>query len=172
MTHHLKHRLLGSVLASAMVPTLALGAVVLDPMVAQADVAKAKCRITTVLLKKAGDGVIPKELEFLRPQLESDEFAIYKGFVMLEQKTLKLKLDKKAEAAFKTGHKLRLTLLGGDDTKLKLHAELTKRDGKESLLGTDYSIEDNGLLMIGAGSYDDGEQSGKLFFVEQCTRES
>ncbi len=172
MTHRMKQRVLGSVLASLMVPTLALGAVALDPAVAQAEVGKAKCQFTAVLLSKDGDGKIPKELEALRSFFESEQFEIYKGFRLVDQKTLKL--DKAAaegsSATFKSGHKLKLNLLGGDDKKLKLKLDLSKRDGTGSLVNTEYSIDDNALFMFDVGKYEDAKGAGHLMFVSQCHR--
>lgn len=173
MTHRRIHsRLLASMFAGAIALPMALGAVALTPAVAEAAATKATCDTKLVLLTKEGSGVIPKELEALRSTLQEDEFAVYKGFHLLESKALKLSLDTKAESTFSSGHRLGLTLLGGDDTRLKLHADLSNRDATKSLLSTDYSIEDNGLLMIGAGAYTDGGRSGKLFFAIQCGRAS
>jgi len=173
MTHRsMKNRLLGSMLASVMVPSLALGAAALHPALAHAEVNKAKCKYSAVFLAKEGDGKIPAELEFLRPQLESDEFAVYKYYQLVDEKTLKLKLETPSEATFKTGHKLKLTLRGGDDKKLKLHADLSSRDGTKSLVGTEYSIEDDALLMFRVGKYTEGERTGTLVFVGQCNRKT
>lgn len=168
MTHRRPHRRLAVVLATALVPTLGASAALAVPTAAHAAVSKAHCQVHEVLLSKEGDGKVPKELAFLAETLQNDEFAAYKGFYLLERKTLKLDLDRKADAGFATGHKLGLTLLGGEDTKLKLRAELTGRDGSKSLLDTTYSIQNNGQLMIGAGSHTDAGRSGKLFFAIQC----
>lgn len=164
-----RNRLFASVLATSLAVPLALSSV-LTPAVAVAAVTKASCQVHTVLLSKQGDGTIPAELDFLRTTLENDEFAAYKGFHLVERKTLKLVADVKSEATFGSGHRLALTLLGGDDTRLKLHADLSNRDATKTLLSTDYSIEDNGLLMIGAGNYADAKRTGKLFFAIQCGR--
>ncbi|MCA9708665.1 MAG: hypothetical protein KDK70_22645, partial [Myxococcales bacterium] len=99
-------------------------------------------------------------------QLRDDQFAAYRSFRLIEQKALDLDLGKKAEVKFRSGNRLALSLMGNDDTRLKLHADLSSRDGKKSLLGTDYSMEDGGVLMIGAGKFEDG----KLFFAIQCAR--
>lgn len=166
-----RHRGLGAMLAMALVPAFALTApIVASSAHAASAVQKADCEVHAVLASKEGDGKIPKNLEFLRETLEDDAFAAYKGFHLIDKKALKLALDKASESGFKSGHKLRLTLLGGDDGKLKFRADLTGRDGKTALIGTDYSIEDNGLLMIQAGRYTSGEIAGKLFFAIQCAR--
>jgi hypothetical protein len=166
----MKQRVLGSVLATMMAPALALGAVTLDPATAQAEVGKATCKFSAVLLAKEGDGKIPKELEFLRSFLESEQFEIYKSYRLVDQKTLKLKIEAASEASFKTGHKLKLSLLGGDAKKLKLRAELSTRDASASLVNTEFSIEDDGLFMFNVGKFEDDKGSGSLMFVSQCHR--
>lgn len=175
MTHRrMKERLLGSVLASLMVPSLALGAVVLEPATAHAEVGKAKCQFSAVLLSKVGDGKIPKELEFLRSFLETDQFSIYKGYRLVDQKTLKL--DKStalaSAATFKSGHKIKLNLVGGDEKKLKLRLELSTRDGSAALVDTTYSIDDDALFMFDVGKFEDAKGAGNLMFISQCHRET
>lgn len=160
-------RFLAPVLAALLVPTAALAAA---PEDGKAAVTTANCQVTSVLLSKEGDGTIPAELEFMKTTLQNDEFAAYKGFHLLERKSMKLARDAKSEASFASGHRMGLTLLGNDDTRLKLHADLSSRDGSKSLLSTDYSMEDAGVLMIGAGSHTDATRTGKLFFAIQCGR--
>ena len=168
MTYRIKTRLLAPILASVLAPTIAATAVLAAPGVADAAVSKANCQVHSVLLSKEGDGTIPKDLEFLRSTFATDEFAWAKGFFLLERKTLKLKLDTPSDTTFKTGNKLGLTLLGGGDKRIKLHAELSSRDGSKVLLATDYEIDDNGSLMISAGNYSDDTRSGKAFFAISC----
>lgn len=171
MTHRkTTSRWLASMVASALAVPLVGAAVFAVPAVADAAVTKATCQVHAVLASKEGDGTIPADLEFLRSTLANDEFAAYKSFTLLEKKSLKLALDTKGESTFGSGHKLGLTLLGGDDTRLKLQLDLSNRDGTKSLVSTAYSIEDNGLLMIGAGAFTDASRSGKLFFAIQCAR--
>jgi hypothetical protein len=165
-----KNRLLTTVLAGALMPATAFAAVASLSTAADAAVTKASCQVHAVLLKKEGDGTVPADLEFLKPTLKNEEFENYKGYELIERKALKLAIDTKSESTFAIGHKVGLTLLGGDEHRLKLHADLSSRDGTKSLLSTDYSIEDNGLLMIGAGAYSDDKRSGKLFFAIQCGR--
>jgi hypothetical protein len=168
---NLRSRGLGAVLAMALVPAFAIvSPFAASPASAASAVQKSDCQIHAVLASREGDGKVPKNLEFLRETLDDDAFAAYKGFHLIDKKTMKVALDKATESAFKSGHKLRLTLLGGDDGRLKFRADLTGRDGKTTLIGTDYSIEDNGLLMIQAGRYTSGEITGKLFFAIQCAR--
>lgn len=169
MTYRKKTRLFAPILASVLAPTLAIAGVLAAPGVAEAAVAKANCQVHSVLLSKEGDGTIPADLEFLRSTFETDEFAWAKGFFLLERKTLKLKLDTQSETTFKTGNKLGLTLLGGDDQRINLQAKLSSRDGSKQLLDTKYGIESGGYLMISAGSYSDDTRSGKAFFAISCT---
>ena len=89
-----------------------------------------------MLASKEGDGTIPKNLEFLQEQLRDDQFAAYKSFELIEQKALEIKLDQKSEVEFRSGNRLGLSLLGGDDNRLKLRLDLSGRDGKKALLGT------------------------------------
>ncbi len=172
MTHRsIKRRVLATTLATVLAPVFALGGAFVGMSgEARAAVGKADCQVHAVLFSKDGDGKVPKNLAFLEETLRDDAFAAYKGYHLIDKKTLRLQLDSAAKAAFKSGHKLGLTLRGGDASRLKLHANLTGRDGKGSLLDTEYSIEDNGLLMIAAGRHTSGEVEGKLFFAIQCAR--
>jgi len=160
-------RLLAPVLAAVFAPVVAFSAVLATPAAAEA-ASKANCQVTGVVASKEGDGTIPPELAFMKETLQNDEFAAYKGFHLLERKALKLVPATKAETSFSSGHRLGLTLIGGDATKLKLHAELSNRDASKSLVSLDYTMVDNGLMMIGAGSFSDAKRSGKLFFAIQC----
>ena len=146
-------------LVALVVPT----AVTLAPAVARADIEKAECKVHAVHALKEGDGSIPKELKFIEEELRSDQFAAYKGFRLLEAKSLKLVLNKASTTSMKTGHKLGLSLLGGKD-RLKLHAKLTDRKGSGSLVDLDYTIENGGVFMIGGSTY----KGGRLFFAIQC----
>lgn len=168
MTHRSpKTRLLAPLLAAVLAPLSVFTAVFAVPGVADA-ATKANCEVNAVLLSKDGDGTIPPELEFLKSTLQNDEFAAYKGFHLVERKALKLVLDTKAESTFASGHRVGLTLLGGDANRLKLHADLSSRDATKSLVSTDYSIDNNGLFMIGVGSHSTATHTGKLFFAIQC----
>lgn len=162
------------VLASALVAVFAPAAVVATyaaPSEARAATVKAaKCQVHAVHASKEGAGGIPDSLEFLEVQLKDDEFAAYKTFELIDQKALTIKLDKATEVTLATGNRLGLSLLGNDDTRLKLHANLSSRDGVKALISTDYSMEDAGVLMIRAGSYTHQDVPGKLFFAIQCAR--
>lgn len=146
-------------LATLLVPAAAMTA----PAVARADAKNADCKVHAVHVVKEGDGTIPKTLKFIEEELRSDQFAAYKGFRLLEVKSLKLALKKPANTSMKTGHKLGLSLLGGDK-RLKLHAQLTDRKGSGSLVNLDYTIDNGGVFMIGGSKY----KGGRLFFAIQC----
>lgn len=167
---HARNKLLASALAAILAPASALAMVVAPSIAQAADLQEASCQVHAVHLSKEGDGTIPKDLRFLQKQLEADEFAIYKGYSLVDKKTLKIKRDKASTVEFSSGNRLGLSLLGNDDKRLKLHASLSSRDGSKNLLNTDYSIEDGGILMIGAGSYSHAGKDGKLFFAIQCAR--
>jgi hypothetical protein len=123
-----------------------------------------------VLASKEGDGTIPKDLEFMKEWLTDEPYDRYKSFHLLGTKKVAVLLDKPADASFKTGHKMTLSLLGGDERKLRLHLDLTHRDGKKSLVAMDYSIEDNGLFFVQGGKHESGEVSGRIFWAIQCAR--
>lgn len=158
-----KNRLLGSLLASSLLPVGVGGAsLVLSPAEARAEVSTSTCQIHAVLATKVGDGSVPAELGFLAEQLRDDQFAAFKGFKLLESKTLKLSLGAPGLASMRTGHQLKLQLLGVDASKLQLHATLAS--GEKVLVDTDYKIESNGILLIGGVRHPDG----KIFFAIQC----
>ncbi len=173
MHRRMKSRLFASALAAVLAPAAVLATVATPVTAEAATVKKAKCQAHVVFVSKDGDGSIPAELKFLEEQLKDDQFAAYKSFRLMEQKELKLSLGKASEVKFSSENRLRLSLLGNDDKHLKLHAELTGRDGKK-MLNTDYSIEDAGVLMIVAGKVShevDGKQvDGKKVFAIQCAR--
>lgn len=129
---------------------------------------KAGCQIHAVLASKEGDGEVPRSLAFLRETLKDDQFAAYKSFHLVDKKTVSLTEGKAAVATLTTGHQARVTLLESDAKRLRLHLDLTARDGQDPLVRTDYSIEHNGLFMIQAGKFKQEEVSGKLLFAFQC----
>jgi hypothetical protein len=156
------HWILASELATSGF-ALALGSVlILAPEDARADVSGANCQIYTVLAMKTGDGSIPPDLEFIGDQLRDDGFAAFKGFRLLESRALELKLGATGVADMSSGHRLQLTLLGAEQTRLKLRATLQAGDKK--LVDTDYKIEDAGILLLGGVRHPDG----KIFFAIQC----
>lgn len=170
MHGRMKSRLLASALAAVLVPAAAVVTTAVPTDARAADVEKAACQVNAVLASKEGTVGVPKELAFLQAQLSEDEFAVYKSFYLIEQNALELKLGKASEVTFRSGNRLGLSLLGNDEQRLKLHANLTNRDGSKSLLAAAYSIEDGGVVMISAGSYEHGGVRGKLFFAIQCAR--
>ncbi len=167
-------KLLG-LLASVLTPAAALSAVLVSPVASAAppaakpEVKRADCQIHAVLASK-DEGGIEKDLEFLADKLKDDEFAAYKSFYKVEQKQLALKLGEASTAEFKLGHKLSLTLLGGDTGRLQLKLEMTGRDGKKSLLSTKYGIDSGGVLIVRAGKEEFTHKShkGKVLYVQQC----
>ncbi len=162
-------------LSAVLAPAIAFAAVAGVATAAQAaapsKAAKGVCKVHAVLASKEGDGTIPKNLEFMKEWLTDEPFDRYKSFHLLGSKKVDIALGKSPETAFKTGHKMKLSLLGGDETKLKLHLELTHQDRKESLFSMDYSIQDNGLFFVQSdGEHKSGEVSGRIFWAIQCAR--
>lgn len=176
--------LLSLALSSLLVPAAALAAVasvstaahaapakkVDAPKSAPSQVDKAVCKVHAVLASKEGDGKIPKNLEFMKEWLTDEPYDRYKSFHLLGSKKVELKVTKPKSAGFKTGHKMKLSLLGGDDKALRLHLDLTHRDGKKNLVAMDYSIEDNGLFFVQGGEHKSGEVTGRIFWAIQCAR--
>jgi hypothetical protein len=170
MHGRMKSRLLASALAAVLAPAAMVSIYAAPAQASAAAVKEAKCQVHAVVASKEGNEGIPEKLRFLEAQLKDDEFAAYKSFHLIEQKALTLKLDTPSEITLTTGNRLGLSLLGNDDTRLKLRADLSSRDGSKSLLSTDYSMEDAGVLMIRAGSYTHENIAGKLFLAIQCAR--
>lgn len=157
------YRLLAPIFASSLMPVgLTVAALVLAPVEARAEVTSAECQIHAVLATKSGDGTIPADLGFLAEQLRDDQFAAFKGFRLLESKSLKLNIGEPGSATMKSGHQLKLSLLGAEASKLRLHATLAS--GEKVLVDTDYKIESSGILLIGGVRHPDG----KIFFAIQC----
>lgn len=174
--------LLSLALSSLLVPAAALAAVASVSTVAHAapgktpskkvssNAEKAVCKVHAVLASKEGDGKIPKNLEFMKEWLTDEPYDRYKSFHLLGSKKVELKVSKATATEFKTGHKMKLSLLGGDEKKLRLHLDLTHRDGKKNLVAMDYSIEDNGLFFVQGGEHKSGEVTGRIFWAIQCAR--
>lgn len=156
-------KVLASLLSVVVAPALALG-VVATPAMASAAVEEANCQVHSIHLTKEGDGTVPRELKFIEGQLKDDQFAAYKGFRLLEKKTLRLDGDKPGKAGFSSGHRLELKLLSADAKRLKLHATLSDRGGKKPLVSTAYGIENGGVIMMGGSKYEDG----RLLFAIRC----
>lgn len=162
MTMHAK--ILASTLASCLALPVALtGAslVLLAPAQADAAVSDATCRIHAVEATETGDGTIPKDLGFLKDQLEAPEFARYKSFRLLESKDFKLTLNTVVEERFKSGHSVKLSLLGGDKDKLELSTDLM-RSGT-SLVNMNFSMRSNQIVLIPVRRSD-----SMVIFAYQC----
>lgn len=165
--------LLSFALSSVLAPAAMFGAVAAAAPTAHAAPAKAKkavCKVHAVLASKEGDGTIPKNLEFMKEWLTDEPYDRYKSFHLLGTKKADIVLGKATETEFKTGHKMQLSLLGGDEKKLKLHLALTHADGKKNLVAMDYSIEDNGLFFVQGGEKEWNEVTGRVFWAIQCAR--
>ena len=161
----LTHQVLTALVAGSLVPAMfAAGLVVAVPAQVQAAAKRASCRIHAVHVEKEGDGTIPADLKFIEDQLKDDQFAAYKGFRLLDTRTLKLELNKPKTASMKTAHRVKLAFLGSEQRRLKLHATLLARGSDKELVSTEYAIEDNGVLMIGGSKHG----GGRLFFAIQC----
>ena len=163
---------MASLLATIVTPVAVAGAVLVAPMAAHAakPAKQGVCKVHAVLASKEGDGTIPKNLQFMKEWLTDEPYDRYKSFHLLGEKKVEVALEKPAKAKFKTGHKMKLSLLGGDEKKLKLHLDLTYRDGEKSLVAMDYSIEDNGLFFVQGGEHKSGEVTGRIFWAIQCAR--
>ena len=142
-----------------------LAAVTLTPNVAHADAKTASCRVNAVLARKVDDGQrIPKDLAFMAKELESDEFAAYKSFKLLDAEDYQLSVGKKLERGLKSGHRVGLVLLGGDEKRPKFNITIQKPGSKKPLLSTDYGIRNNGIMIVGGLKHEDG----RLLFAIQC----
>ncbi len=164
MTHRSIHsKLIAPALAGLLsVPAvLAGGVVLLSPAAAEASVTTASCRIHAVEATTEGDGSIPADLEFLADQLRAPEFAYYKGFRLLETKDFKLEVGAGLDKKFKSGHNVKLELLGGERDKLELHTELLR--GGTTVVAMDFSIKVAQIVLIPVRR---GDQA--TIFAYQC----
>lgn len=148
MTRTIHSKLLASTFAGLLsVPVvLAGGITLLSPGVAHANVTAASCRIHAVEATPEGDGTIPEDLQFLAEQLRAPEFAYYKGFRLLEVKDYKLELNTVVDQKFKSGHNVKLTLLGGEQERLDLRTELMR--GGTSVVKMDISMKVAQVVLI------------------------
>jgi hypothetical protein len=122
----------------------------------------AECRVHAIKLEREGSGTIPAELNFIRAQLESDIFAAYKSYELVDAKSMTLKLGEVQTGRLKTGHTLELEFKGQEAGKLKLGLSLLQ--GQKKLLGTTYRVAPSFPAMVGNVRY----QGGKLVFAVQC----
>lgn len=140
-------RVLASILTGLLaVPAVLAGTTLLSPSVARADMTSASCRIHAVEATAEGDGTIPKDLEFIAEQLQAPEFARFKGFRLVDVKDFKLDVGSPVEQKFKSGHVVRLGLVGGEQDKLELHTEIMR--GTVSVTKLDFSIRVAQLILI------------------------
>ena len=159
----LRNRALTLALGLAAIPALTVTA--LTPAVARAEAKTAKCRVNAVLARKVEDGPrIPANLSFMAKELESDEFAAYKSFKLLQAQDYQLEVGKQLEQGFKSGHRVGLKLLGGDAAKPKFSVTIGKPGSSKPLLSTDYGIKNNGIMLFGGLKHEDG----RLLFAIQC----
>ncbi|MEE9385941.1 MAG: hypothetical protein V3V08_21225 [Nannocystaceae bacterium] len=126
--------------------------------------ASATCRVMSIMARKEGGGKIPASLELLRTQLRSDQFAAYRSFELLEERRIVLRDGKGGFAQMKIGYDVKLNLLGRDASRLKLHLRLIAKGSAKPLLDADYSVLDNGMLLVVAGMRD----RGRALFAFQC----
>jgi len=161
-------RLLASTFALALAPAAAFGVAALSsPAPAEADVSKAQCRVNAVLASKQGDGKIPENLQFLKKELSSDQFAAFKSFRLLDAKADKLTANKAASQKLKSGHKVGLKLLGGSKDRPKVHVSVNRDGNDKALVSTDYTIKSAGFLLLAGFKHPDG----KVIFAIQCKGE-
>lgn len=126
--------------------------------------ANATCRVMSILAKKEGDGTIPKNLSALESQLRSDQFAAYKSFELVEQKSTAVNDAQDTSLAMKIGYAVKLKLLAATGPRLKLHLSLTSKGASKPLLDADYSVQTDGVLLVVAGQ----REGGRALFAFQC----
>lgn len=164
MTHRSIHsKFLASTLAGLMsVPVVLVGGVtLLNPAVAEAGVTSASCRIHVVEATPDGDGKIPEDLQFLADQLQAPEFARYKGFRLIDVKDYKLDVGTPVDKKFKSGHNVKLSLLGGEKDKLELRTELLR--GGSTVVTLDFMLKVAQVVLIPVRR---GDQA--TIFAYQC----
>lgn len=121
--------------------------------------ARAACEVHGILARKNGTSAerIPKNLTFMAEQLASDQFAAFKSFRLLESRTVRLQQGSSAqESQFGSGHRVKLSLVNRDETRLKLHATLFSANAGRSLLDTDYWIRSGSIMLFAGGVHADG----------------
>jgi hypothetical protein len=152
---------LAGVLGCLAGPAVLSGAVLLSPALAEASVTSASCRVHAVEASAEGDGAIPQDLQFLAEQLQAPEFARYKGFRLVEAKDFKLEVGQTVDQKFKSGHNLKLSLLGGEQDKLELRTELLR--GGQSVVKMDMLLKFAQVVLIPVRR---GDQA--IIFAYQC----
>lgn len=155
--------LASKILASTLTTLLALpaligGGLVLTPATAEAAVTSATCQIHAIEAKLEGDGKIPAELDFIADQLRQLQ---YKSYRLLDAKDFKLELGKTVDQKFKSGHNVKLSLVGDKDGKLELRTELLR--GELSLLNVEFSLKNNQAILMPVTRGDE-----TVIFAYQC----
>lgn len=164
MTHRsINSKFLASTFAGLlMIPAvLASGVTLLSPATAQASVTAASCRIHAIEASVEGDGTIPPELAFMADQLKAGAFAQFRGIRLLEVQDYKLELGKAVDKKFKSGHNVKLNLVGGERDKLELQTEILR--GGSSVFKLDWAMKSAGLMLIPVSR---GDQT--TIFAYQC----
>lgn len=126
--------------------------------------AAASCRVLSIVAKKDGDGSIPSNLKALESELRSDQFAAYKSFELVEEKSVAVTNGADSSVAMKIGYDVKLRLLAIAGARLKLHLSLLGKGGAKPLLDADYSVQNGGVLLVVAGKRD----QGRALFAFQC----
>lgn len=160
---NLHSKLLVSVFAGLVsTPVLFAGAAaLLSPSVANAAMTEAECRIYAVEATQDGDGKIPADLEFLSDQLKAPEFARYTRVRLMEFKDYKLQAGKIVDHKFKSGHNVKLTLVGGENGKIELKTELLRAN--TSVVKINFLVKVAQFVMIPVRR---GDQA--VIFAYQC----
>ncbi len=143
-------------------PALLVGSGLLAPSVAEAAVTKAACRVHAVEALEEGDGTIPAELAFMADQLEAPEFGRYRSYNLIGVKSFELELDREIEQKFKSGHSVKLTLLGGEKGKLELDTKLLR--GSTTLVDLQFAVGSQ-LVLIPVRRGD-----SMVIFAYQCKK--
>jgi hypothetical protein len=163
MNRSIHSKLLASALSGLLMgpAVLAGGVTLLSPSLAEASVTAASCRIHAIEATVEGDGTIPSELEFMADQLKGGAFAQFRGFRLLEVKDYKLAVGTAVDQKFKSGHNVKLSLLGGEQDKLELQTEILR--GGTSVFKLDWAMKVAGLMLIPVSR---GDQT--TIFAYQC----
>jgi hypothetical protein len=167
MTHRsIASKFLASTLAGLLgLPAVLAGSVaLLSPSVANAAVTSASCRIHAIEATVEGDGSIPPELEFMADQLKTGAFAQFKGIRFIEAVDYKLEAGVAVDKKFKSGHNVKLSLLGGDKEKLELQTEIQR--GGTSVFKLEWAMKVAGLMLIPVSRASRSDQA--TIFAIQC----
>lgn len=127
----------------------------------------AQCKVVAIHASKKAPGKsaarVPSALAAFKRELSDDQFAAFKSFHLLEQKSSAVQAAKRSALAFRSGYVVGLKLVKKQGARLKVHVDLGKKGGR-SLVDLDYWMRSGGLLMLVGGSY----QDGKVIFATRC----